>query len=77
MEECEVLSSISCCDSVRKLESGLSQQQVVSRNSVVGGTVVDGEDYDEVVRLRLFGNSTPVDSFYAFPNQRPLLVAMI
>lgn len=51
--------------------SGL-HQEVLSKEAVVGGTVVEEVEGHKKGRLWLFGNSITVNIFYAFLNYRPL-----
>lgn len=54
------------------MRSGYSQQHAVSKEAVVDGIVVDGEEDDRKGHLRMFTNSSSTDIFYAFVEYGPL-----
>lgn len=58
---------------MQNIKSGSGQQKVVSREAIVGGTVVHREEDDEEQSLRLIGNGISVDIFYGFLHYRSFI----
>lgn len=63
---------LSYCQSLQNLKSGFDQYEVVSREAVVGRTVLDGEKDDKKKGLCLLRNCIFVDIFYGFLEYRAL-----
>lgn len=66
----EDLSLISFPVSVLNLRPGSGQRQVASTETVLNGTVVDGEENKEAECQCISGNSIDVDIFYTFLDYR-------
>lgn len=68
----EDFSLMSYCESVRSLGSGPGQQQLVSTEAIVDGTVLDVKRNDEEKSLCSFGISISLVIFFANLDYRPL-----